>query len=289
MNEIFLVANILCFSVQTIAIKQIKTDKPAENTRYTALFCLAGGFPLCLWCLITGAVSVQTLLWGLLFGLLYAAAMNSYSYAMKIGPMSYTAFIFSGNMLPPILFSVLLWKEPVSLPALAGILLFFVSFYFVGVLGRDKKEDRKGSGKWLFFSFLSVLLSGCASTVLKAHQIAVHGGEAVGLIGFGLLFAGLVSLRVSAVMPHGVSGDFKIGLQKNIIPVFCAGLTTAAGNVLFGYLSSRVAGPYLFPVLAGGNLLLVMLVSVFFLKEKINRNGWIGILMGILAVLVINQ
>ena len=54
------------------------------------------------------------------------------------------------------------------------------------------------------------------------------------------------------------------------------------------YLSSRTNSAYLFPVVLGSVVVATALYSAIFLKEKIGRFGVVGILIGVMAIAVID-
>lgn len=141
---------------------------------------------------------------------MYVTTLVSYYYAMQTGPLSYSSFFYSASMLIPALAGLLIWKEPFTWQAGAGIALFLAAFYLVSVPGAAKGQ--KISGKWLLFCFMSWLFNGGCSLSVKAHQMAMEGREGNEMLLVGYCTAALLSFGLYAVLraKQGPSGDFAL-------------------------------------------------------------------------------
>ena len=94
----------------------------------------------------------------------------------------------------------------------------------------------------------------------------------------------MAPLQKERLFPAPMAGAFRGAL----FPIALIAVTNGSVNFLTTYLSPRVDGAWLFPCVLGGNLLLVTLFSVLFLKEKLNRYGAIGMLCGVCAIVALN-
>lgn len=63
-----------------------------------------------------------------------------------------------------------------------------------------------------------------------------------------------------------------------------SGVAIAAANVINLYLSGVMPSIVFFPTVNGANLLLMLLISTVFLKERLSRAKWIGIAVGCAAI-----
>ena len=285
---IWIVFACVCFSVQTLAMRYVKTTCLRHNLLITGSFTLliALGFGA------SGrftelSFTQDNLQFGLLFGLVFSATIICYYYAMHTGPLSYTSFFYSASMVIPSLVGILFWKEPTNWQLLVGIALFLGAFFFISVPGAPK--GGKFSKKWVVFCFLSWLLNGCCSTLVSAHQRAAAGESSTGFMLAGYLSAAVVSFSVYGLLCLRTSpkGDGAL-LKTYAPPLLLVAAGNGLGNALVAFLASRVASAYLFPVVLGGMLLLVTLYSMLVFKEKINRWGKLGILVGLCAIVVMN-
>lgn len=275
-----------------VLLKCIKTSRLSENMLVTAAFTSLSGVMICLWLAFAGvAASAYTLGCAAVFGLLFSLAISAYSYAMSIGPLSYTTFFYSASMLIPTIAGIFLWDESVTWPVILGILLFLLAFYFISMKGGG--DSLKANGWWLLICLLSFVFSGGASLTIKVHQKHMGGSEAMGLVGVGLAMAGISSFILYALSARRERHRFPARqhshlLKNNVTAIVLMAACTGLGNILYTYLTSRVAGAYLFPVIAGGNTILVTLVSVVLFKEKLSRAGVLGMIVGVFAIIVLN-
>ena len=287
---VFLLIYIPCltFTVQTIAMKSVHARILRQNLLITGILSalIAAGFGV--YALFAEThFSPLTFVLGAVFGAVYVTTLVSYYYAMQTGPLSYSSFFYSASMLIPALAGLLIWKEPFTWQAGAGIALFLAAFYLVSVPGAAKGQ--KISGKWLLFCFMSWLFNGGCSLSVKAHQMAMEGREGNEMLLVGYCTAALLSFGLYAVLraKQGPSGDFAL-VKAGALPLVLAAAGNGGGNAMVSYLASRVDSAYLYPIVLGGLLILVSVYSVCFLKEKMNRAGFAGLALGIAAIAVMN-
>lgn len=191
---VFLLIFIPCltFTVQTIAMKSVHARILRQNLLITGILSalIAAGFGV--YALFAEThFSPLTFVLGAVFGAVYVTTLVSYYYAMQTGPLSYSSFFYSASMLIPALAGLLIWKEPFTWQAGAGIALFLAAFYLVSVPGAAKGQ--KISGKWLLFCFMSWLFNGGCSLSVKAHQMAMEGREGNEMLLVGYCTAALLS------------------------------------------------------------------------------------------------
>lgn len=283
---------IVFFGMQTIALKKIKVKTFRENLLETGIF--SGIVAVCFW--IWGAfmgirISPATLFYGVLFGVVFIATITSYYYAMQTGPLSYTAFFYSSSMVIPALAGVMIWKDDFRWTIGLGIVLFVAAFYFISVPGAQ--ESSRGNRKWMVLCFLTWLLNGSLSVLVKAQQMAVNGKEASSMttVAFSCacvlcLLAYFILLARDGRLPS--AGKEIAGMRSFALPILALAVGNGGGNLTVTYLSSRVSSAYLFPFVLGGMMVGVTVYSVFALREKINRYGAVGIALGVAGLLAIN-
>jgi drug/metabolite transporter (DMT)-like permease len=292
MTMLLIIAAILFFGLQTIALKKIEVTTLRENILETSLFSgiVAVGFWI-LTILTKAEISSITFWYGVLFGVVFIATITSYYYAMQTGPLSYTAFFYSASMVIPSLAGILIWNDNFGWPAGVGILLFLAAFYFITVPGAQK--ENKGNKKWMMLCFATWLLNGSLSVIVKAQQMAMKGTQASSMTTVAFTFACVFSLLIYFVLLTAkkervtACKDFH-HMRALIIILVAVALGNGGGSFTLTYLSSRVSSAYLFPSVLGGMMIGVTLYSVFVLKEKINKFGVIGIVFGVSALLMIN-
>ncbi|CAH0122750.1 MULTISPECIES: hypothetical protein [unclassified Paenibacillus] len=283
---------IVMFIVQTLSLKQCRLPEGRRyaalctlNTFYTGLIAAA----FALWWLFAGAppFAPLTLALGSVYGFVFTLAMFSYAGAMNTGPLSYSAFYFSASLMIPVIASMLFWGETATPAKWAGIFLFLLSFYFVNVYGAG--TNRKGGVQWIVFCLLAFLLNGLLPVAAKVHQTALQGREVPQFMFAGFAAACLCSLIGMAVfrsLKHKETG-IAVMRQSAVFAVSLA-VSTGLGNAAVTYLSGRMPGIYLFPLVNGSMVVMLTLLSAILFKEKLTSGGIAGIATGLCAIVAIN-
>jgi len=292
MNVLLLLGAAGLLAVYSVSMKFIKGDSLRFTVFVTAIYSgliaavcvalyIAGGF-------VGNPITVRL---GILWGIGCVVTQTAYFVAMQSGPLSYTVFIFSASMMIPALGSALVWKEMITGYQWIGMVLFLAAFYLVGIPGTDKG---KGAKKWWpFLCFLAFFSNGVLNMIVKAEQIAVGGEHTLPMLTFSygsmavtalVLYIALGFFRKEIIFPREICA----GIKKTWIPIVSMAFSNGVANGLVAYLSSRVPGAWLYPCVLGGNMILVTIFSVTVLKEKINRAGMLGLIVGALAMFVMN-
>lgn len=268
--------------------KQYATEYP-DSTVYIYLCnmvsSLVAALTLLLWGGL-GGISAFTVILGIVFGLVTALSAYAGMKAIKYGPWSYTSVVCAFSTLIPAFSGVLIWKEDFHLAYLLGILLMCVCF----VLSTDLKGDRKEmSRKWLMYCIISFLATGTIGVMQKCHQNTVHKGELNAFIIISMLVACLYAfLWTMAADRRERKEAFRVLRSPRWLALLSlSGICVAVNNKLNLYLSGTMDSAVFFPIVNGGGLVLTVLASAVIFKERPTRRQWIGIIVGIAAVLII--
>ncbi len=293
MNTILILVTILFFLTQSAALRNVKTATLRQNVLSTATSSGIIAVILAVWALVARpGFSGPTLLYGILFGILFVATLEFYYFAMQSGPLSYTGFFFSASMLIPSMAGLLFWKEPLTWKVGLGILLFLAAFYCITVLGGAKGGNF--NKRWLILCFFTWAGNGSLSLVMSFQQRALKRrnipseSPQMMLISFAAAFGAAVLLSLClSKKGDGLKGDLS-AIRKSLLPIVLVALGTGGGNVLTSYLSGVVPASYLYPVVQGGTMLSISLYSMLALREKINLAGKIGVLIGVCAIVLMS-
>lgn len=292
MTTLLILLAISFFSIQPVAMKKIEVSSLRANILQTGVFSGIVAVFFWIWAACANFhFSGVTIGYGLLFGAGLIATIACYYFAMHTGPLSYTSFFYSASMVIPSLAGVLIWHDDFRWTAGAGIVLFLAAFYFITVPGA--RGGSKVSRKWLLLCAATWFLNGSLSVIVKAQQMALNGREASSLTTVAFSSACVLSFAVYGIMaassgkPEQTRSELRY-LRACTLPLFLLAAGNGGGNCTITYLSSRVSSAYLFPVVLGGMMVAVTVYSMLILKEKINRSGMIGIVIGVAALLVLN-
>ena len=221
------------------------------------------------------------------FGLSYAAATVFVVLAIKCGSLAKTTLITSYSLLVPAFAGLIILREPLGIPMLAGMILLVLSLWLTN--HRKKTADtpqEKISLKWLVFVLLGFVGNGMCSTVQK---LAPHYlGADVNLTLSTIAALGLSTVVLIAASFLTKETDLKTTLRVGgPLSLFC-GLFNGAVNYLAIYLNQFIPASVMFPVLSAGELILIVPYSLLVRRERFNAKQWAGFAVGVVSVVLLN-
>lgn len=290
MNLLLLLA-IALFIGQSLAVKIIKAESLTERLLVNCIFCAFAGLLMLSASIFTPsllAMNTETVIMGIAFGLLFMLTILFYNLAMSCGSLSYTAFYLSASMLISAVFSVLLFKEAIKPELVIATILFLSAFYFLNITPNSKE---KINTKWLLLCILTFICNGLLSVVQKGHQALLKGTQSSALMLVGFIFAFLFYLLAFLFSNKNKPVYAKQAthlITNNLLPIILMTAASLGGNLLLTWLSGRMNGSYLFPLVQGSIVLGITAISIIFYKEKLSARGKIGLLLGVAAIVIIN-
>lgn len=247
------------------------------------LFCM-GGFTI--------TCSSFTVWTGILFGTICALQLLTYSMAVSKGPVSYTTVIVSMATVIPALSGFLFWNEQLVITQIIGIVLMVACF----ILSVEKgKDEKKASALWFVISIISCVLSGCVGIMQKYHQSSEFSSELYPFLIISFIFSAAITAIAAFVFYKKQKNDFLLPQAKERKYIGCifaavavvVGICTALNHAINLYLSGIIPAAVFFPIVNGGNLLLVSITSIIFLKERLSKKQYIGIAIGVCATVLL--
>ncbi len=234
------------------------------------------------------SVSLYTVLFGLVFGIVTALAAIFNMKAFECGPMSYTSVIiscslvipsFSGLFIPPV--------QSIAPIQYVGVACMLVSF----VCAIDKKNDKSGvSLKWFLYCMASFMFNGSIGVMQKIHQNSAHKGELSAFLITAFLVATVFSFLMIPVFRKKEGAMTVLGQDKVkkflIVGIIC-GIFIAFCNQINMYLSGVMPSVVFFPVVNGAAMILTAIVGVLFLKERFSVKQWVGLVVGTAAIFLL--
>ena len=221
------------------------------------------------------------------FGLSYAAATVFVVLAIKCGSLAKTTLITSYSLLVPAFAGLIILREPLGIPMIAGMILLVLSLWLTN--HRKKSADtpkEKISLKWLVFVLLGFVGNGMCSTVQK---LAPHYlGADVNLTLSTIAALGLSTVVLVAASFLTRETDLKSTLKVGgPLSLFC-GLFNGAVNYLAIYLNQFIPASVMFPVLSAGELILIVPYSLLVRRERFTAKQWVGFGVGVVSVVLLN-
>jgi len=223
-------------------------------------------------------ISKEIITIGIIGGVGGIIAVVALSKALQIGHYGFSVSILSASFVLLVIYSVLVWKEPVMLE---GIVIILVSIFLMATSEKKEGESKAVWGKWVLIMLVCFSTNGFA--LISQGYASLQPKEE----NFAFLFMSYLSSALFLV-PFVIKGRKEKFTKTNLIFGFLA----AAGSMT-GIFATLKACTYLdknivFPVYFSAFNIAGLLLSVFFFKDKVNLKGLIGVALGILGVLVVS-
>jgi drug/metabolite transporter (DMT)-like permease len=177
------------------------------------------------------------------------------------------------------------WDAPVETIGIVGIVLTAFSIFLCLYEGKSE-EKKRFSWKWLFWALMTFLGSAGCTIVQRTQQMVFRGKYGSGFMMYALLFSALVNL---VFWLQSDRSDAKRALKKFGGFPIVAGVSNFAQNIFVILLATTTLSPgIIYPVIGVGVLMLTTLFTVFVLKERLKWWQWIGIMVGMAAILLLS-
>ena len=286
MAAVFLCIILLCAMGNNVfknlfAKGNVCTD--GDNAIYNVIACGIGA-PLSLIGHHFAPVSGGTLLIAFFFGLSMAGVAISTIKALRSGPMSLTVLFGNFSAVIPILFGFLFWHEPVSALKAGGILLMFVSIYFI----TNPDVNVKVSKTWIVFTLIYSLTSGLMALFQLLETKTFGSGESAMFLFWGFTFATLwmcVYLLYCQRKPE-TRMTIRLFSRENlnglVVGIF-GGISHICTMKILLLMDSTV----FYPVKDGLCLIGNALIGYFLFKEKLHKKQFAGLILGFAAVMIL--
>lgn len=282
MNFLLVLIIVAAMSLQGVAQKQynLKTSNKCAflysgvSMAFAALFFLiTSGGKL--------SFEMKLLPYCLAFALFFGMAVLFTFFAVREGSLSFTSLATSYSLIIPTLSGLVLYEESVSKFFYVGLVTLLVSL----VLINEYKDGKKFTFKWIVYVLLAFIGNGMCSTVQTYQQHVFDGKYKSELMIIALLTVSSVLVIISLCKERK---DIKECISKGSVYMFLYGIKVALVNLLVMVLSRKMNVSLMFPLISGGGLIVTSLISIFIYKEKLTVKQYIGLALGVCAVVLIN-
>ena len=229
------------------------------------------------------------------FALSYASATFFAVLAIRYGSLAKSCLIISFSLLVPSFYGILFLHEPISLELILGTILLIVSLVLINYQKEEiveeeeaeEKASKKAPLKWYIFVALAFLGNGMCSTVQKAKQ-QIHGTEGDNLFMIVALAMVAVLMFVLAICTREERTTIRETVRHGFLWAILCGVANGLTNYLVILLNLKLPASTLFPVISSGSLVLSFLYSVFVVREKFSTRQYIGFLIGVVSIVLLN-
>lgn len=236
--------------------------------------------------------SSLTLITGVLFAVTVTMAQLLFMSAMRLGATSVTTFVYASGFILPTAAGVIFWKEALTVNKVIGTLLLIVALFLI-VRNPDESfknskivANRKSGLLWTLCAFGAMVCSGILGILQKVHQSSQYKDE---LSSFLLIAIGLGAITSLCMMFCAKNGHvYRCSSKATTLSLVC-GVFFGTVNIVNLALAGLVPATVLFPVINGGNIILSSVGGGYIFHEKISLLKWIGIVVGLIAIVVVSR
>lgn len=215
------------------------------------------------------------------FAAAYVGATVFAVLAVLYGSLSLTVLMISYSSIIPAIYGIIFCGEKVTLNLIIGLILLVISLYLINF----NKEDIKFSVKWLVFVILATVSNGMCSTVQKMSVTKFEGLYSNEFMIIALLIGTIITFIIAICSERKKVLEFA---KKSALYALLAGICDGVVNILVLYLNQKISASIMFPLISVGGIVLTVLVSGLFLKEKLSKRQNIGIAIGAVSILFLS-
>ena len=292
MNSILILLSVLAFTCNGFGTRLFQTRFAHAKRRlplYQALFCVIS--MICFWGHGKFALpSLETCLYGVIFGILFFLASYMSAKCYMLGSMALTSVIMNMSLIVPLLYSILFLHETITVPHVIGFCFFCASVVCSAI---SKDQQKKGNLLWLLFVLIGFCSNGMTATIQKVYALEAASKQDSVFLGVAYLTAAICFLVTFLIKRGQVTEEAPAPVRWNYVWKFIAvallaGVGSFGGNLLLGQLAPVVNAAILYPCINGGLAVCTTLVSFFFFREKPTWQKLGSLLLGCVAIVVLN-
>ena len=221
------------------------------------------------------------------FGLSYAAATVFVVLAIKNGSLAKTTLVTSYSLLVPAFAGLIVLREPIGVPMIVGMVLLVVSLWLTNYRKASADAPKeKVTLKWVIFLLLAFVGNGMCSTVQKLtpHFLGADINQNLYMIAALGLSSTVLIIASFLTKETGLKATLKVGAPLALLD----GLFNGAVNYLAIYLNQFIPASVMFPVLSGGEIILIVPYALLVRREKFAAAQWVGFGVGVVSVVLLN-
>jgi drug/metabolite transporter (DMT)-like permease len=223
------------------------------------------------------------------FGLIAGIAFVALLLAIEYGKIATSWLVVSLSPIVPSIASVIIYHESLKARKIFSLLLISVSLFFLYGDKRSGEKDisnlnaseekHRQTLRWLR---LMAVVFFCASMGAFGFKVLEEANLSKQYRIQYLLYWYLAGFLIAAMIL--VVKKIKIRLREIVIGLFLGGSSVLA-NLFFSLaLAQQVPGYIAFPVAGIGSILVVMTAGLAFFREELTPYGYIGVAVGLLAL-----
>lgn len=228
--------------------------------------------------------SVEFLPYSVIYSACYACASVTYVLALSCGSLALTQLIISYSCIIPLIYS-LLCGEKLGIFQIVGIAFLFLSL-IVTYYRKNKPEEKNSfSFKWLLFAVPMFFSNGFCGVIMRMQQLKFERAYDNSFMIFSLILATII-LLIAAVLRE--RGDLLKAIKVGAPLTAACGASNGIANYFGIICLALIPNAVYYPIKSAGELILTSMISIIIFKEKLRPAQYVGVALGVLALVFIN-
>ncbi len=224
--------------------------------------------------------------YSLLFAGFYTLCNVCMIRALKTGPVLLTTLFMQLSMIGTTIWGFFFWNSQFTLLVAIGLVLVVIAIWLCLRTGQKEEEGVKINAKWLVYVVLAFISNAGCSITQRTQQMQFNGKYGNFLM---MLATGISVVICLIAYLKSDRSDSKEILKRSWYMPISAGTLNGFLNLLVILLATTALSPSLiYPVIGVGSLMITTLFSTLVFKEKMRWWQWIGIVIGMVAVVILS-
>lgn len=228
---------------------------------------------------------LRVLPYSMLYGIGYSCFTIGMLGALKTGSTSITALVKQLALVGVSIWGFAFWGTEFTLISGVGLVLIVISLALC-LLEKEEKRDGGNVIRWIVFACLITVGNAGCSIIQRYQQMAFEYQHKNMFMFFGVFFSMLVCI-VIALKEN--KENWGTALKRSWMCPALTGCSSALSNVFILLLvRHQMSSTIIYPGVAVGGLMITILISLLFFRERLRFMQWCGIAVGSIALVLLN-
>lgn len=225
-------------------------------------------------------ISNKTLIFLILSGLATGGSWLCYFKALQLGDVNKVTPIDKSSTVLTMILALIILGESLKFTKILGMIAIAIGTYMM-IIRKEEDEKSIESNKWMFYAILSAVFASLTSILGK---IGISGIES----NLGTAIRTIVVLIMAwiVVFVTKKQGDIKNIDKKSWVFIGLSGITTGLSWLCYYKALQDGEASVVVPI-DKLSILVTVAFSYVFLKEKLNKKSFIGLIMIVIGTLIL--
>ncbi|MBE7042337.1 MAG: purine permease [Ruminococcaceae bacterium] len=231
------------------------------------------------------SVPPQLWIYAIIAGVLYCISSFLTYIALSCGSFAISMLILSYGLIFNIVYGLFFLKEEADIFTYLGLMLIMISLFLTRGKKEQNKENKKISFKWLISILISFFGSGMFGVISRMQQIRFDNSCTNEFMIIVLCFSAIV-LFATGMMTDGKNTGYVI--KHGSIYTILAGISNGLTNYMVLVVNEMVPISLASPIRSGVKIIITFLISKLIFREQFLKRQIAGVLLGTLALVLLN-